>query len=206
MVLVSCQKEHESASQLIMPTGSGTISPLLTRDSTPSSISTMTLSHFKTDLMTRLNIPLNLADRTDNSLHFAYLKYKAFLEANSTLASLCASGEWEGKKPSVTDLIEIFQSKSMWHSHHAKAFSRVADYPEMVSWLERQRMLLPILDFGALKGLHTISRTCLLFWRVKKWVNQGARAKESWSWRMTTVVVAVGPRRKVIRRKRVQSK
>ena len=139
MVLVSCQKEHESASQLIMPTGSGTISPLLTHDSTPSSISTMTLSHFKTDLMTRLNIPLNLADRTDNSLHFAYLKYKAFLEANSTLASLCASGEWEGKKPSVTDLIEIFQSKSMWHSHHAKAFSRVADYPEMVSWLEKAK-------------------------------------------------------------------
>ena len=88
--------------------------------------------------MTRLNIPFNLADRTDGSLHFAYQKYKAFLEANSTLASLCASGEWEGKKPSVTDLIELFQSKSMWHAHHAKAFSRVVDYPEMVSWLEKQ--------------------------------------------------------------------
>ena len=48
---------------------------------------------------------------TDGSLHLAYQKYKAFLEANATLALLYASGEWEEKKPSVTDLIEIFQSK-----------------------------------------------------------------------------------------------
>jgi len=65
-----------------------------------------------------------MADHMDGSLHLAYQKYKAFLEANATLALLCASGEWEGKKPSVTDLIEIFQSKSMWHSHYAKAFPR----------------------------------------------------------------------------------
>jgi len=117
--------------------GSAATSPPLTRDSTPASIFT-TLTPFKTDLMTRLNIPLNLANRTDGSLHFAYQKYKAFLEANSTLASLCASGEWEGKRPSVTDLIELFQSKSMWHAHHAKAFAWVVDYPEMVSWLEKQ--------------------------------------------------------------------
>jgi hypothetical protein len=131
-------KEPESTSHFIMPTGSAATSPPLTRSSTPASISSTTLTPFKTDLMTRLNIPFDLADRTDGSLHFAYQKYKAFLEATDTLASLCASGEWEGKRPSVTDLIEIFQSKSMWHAHHAKAFSRVVDYPEMVSWLERR--------------------------------------------------------------------
>ncbi|KAF8233141.1 hypothetical protein L208DRAFT_1218516, partial [Tricholoma matsutake] len=90
-------------------------------------------------LITHLNIPSNLADHTDGGLHIGYQKYKAFLEANATLAALCASGEWEGRKPSVTDLIEIFQSKSMWHANHSKAFSRVSDYPEMVSWLERRK-------------------------------------------------------------------
>jgi hypothetical protein len=89
--------------------------------------------------MTRLDIPFNLADRKDGSLHFAYQKYKAFLQAMQTLAELSSSGEWEGKKPSVTDLIEIFQSKSMWHLHHSEAFSRVSDYPEMVSWLEKKK-------------------------------------------------------------------
>ena len=124
-----------------MPTGFTSTSPSLTSSySTPASTSTTTtLTSFKTDLMTHLNIPLKLADHTDGSLHLAYQKYKAFLEANATLALLCASGEWERKKPSVTDLIEIFQSKSMWHSHHAKAFSKVADYPEMVSWLDKEK-------------------------------------------------------------------
>jgi hypothetical protein len=27
----------------------------------------------------------------------------------------------------------------MWHSHHSKAFSRVSDYPEIVSWLEKKK-------------------------------------------------------------------
>ena len=42
----------------------------------------------------------------------------------------------------VTDLIEIFQSKSMWHAHHAKAFSKVGNYPGMVSWLNREKNAL----------------------------------------------------------------
>jgi hypothetical protein len=88
--------------------------------------------------MARLGIPPHLADRSETSLHFGYQKYKAFLQANQKLQDLSASGEWEGKKPSRTDIIEIFQSRSMWHSHHSKIFSRVSSYPIMVSWLERE--------------------------------------------------------------------
>jgi hypothetical protein len=98
-----------------------------TSEGLTSVLADMSLSPFKKDLMTHLDIPFNLANRKDSSLHFAYQKYKAFLQANQTLAELCSSGEWAGKKPSVTDLIKIFQSKSMWHSHHSKAFSRVSD-------------------------------------------------------------------------------
>jgi len=65
-------------------------------------------------------------------------QYKAFLEANSTLASLCASGEWEGKRPSVTDLIETLSIPSLCGMHTMQRLSpRVVDYPEMVSWLEK---------------------------------------------------------------------
>jgi hypothetical protein len=79
-----CQKEHDFSSQSITPTGSTSSLP---QDSTPASTSEgltsvladMSLSPFKKDLMTRLDIPFNLADRKDSSLHFAYQKYKAFL-------------------------------------------------------------------------------------------------------------------------------
>jgi hypothetical protein len=115
------------------------LTPASTSEGLTSVLADMSLNLFKKDLMTHFDIPFNLADHKDSSLYFAYQKYKTFLQANQTLAELCSSEEWAGKKPSVTDLIEIFQSKSMWHSHHSKAFSRVSDYPEMVSWLEKKK-------------------------------------------------------------------
>jgi hypothetical protein len=93
-----CQKEHDFSFQSITPTGSTSSLP---RDSTPASTSegltsvlaNMSLSPFKKDLMTRLDISFNLADHKDSSFHFAYQKYKAFLQANQTLAELCGSGK-----------------------------------------------------------------------------------------------------------------
>ena len=138
------QQEYDFTSHPTIPAGS---LPSGSHDSTPTSVSvdlsstlaSTALSPFKRDLMTRLDIPLALADRTDGSLHIGYQKYKAFLQASKTLATLCNAGQWQGKRPSATDLIEIFQSKSMWHAHHAKAFSRVSGYPEMVLWLEKDK-------------------------------------------------------------------
>ena len=145
-IIINYQKEYESASQssqpsqpkpkpIIIPMGS-TVARSLTPDPTHLSH----LSTFRMDLMSCLHITLHLADCTDHhGLHFAYQKYKVFLEANDTLASLCASGKWEGKRPVITDFIEKFQSKSMWHAHYAKALSKVGNYPEMVSWLNREK-------------------------------------------------------------------
>ena len=48
-------------------------------------------------------------------------------------------GTWPlPKKASNTELVEIFFSKSYWHSHVVKGFSAIASYPEMVGWLERE--------------------------------------------------------------------
>ncbi|KAF8813281.1 hypothetical protein BYT27DRAFT_7041273, partial [Phlegmacium glaucopus] len=38
--------------------------------------------------------------------------------------------------PSQTELVEIFMSRSYWHSHVSKPFSTLARYPQMVEWLE----------------------------------------------------------------------
>jgi len=53
-------------------------------------------------------------------------------------------GKWPlPKKASQTELVEIFLSKSYWHSHVTKAFSTIARYPEMVRWLEHEDKDIP---------------------------------------------------------------
>jgi hypothetical protein len=34
------------------------------------------------------------------------------------------------------DLIQLFVSKSFWHSHYKPLFAKVSAYPDMVRWLE----------------------------------------------------------------------
>jgi hypothetical protein len=84
--------------------------------------------------MTLLGIPAHLSVRNDRNIRLAYKKYKAYLSASQTLSQM---DSWPGKKPCTTDLIEVFVLKSMWFSHYKPAFSKVADYSEMVKWLEK---------------------------------------------------------------------
>jgi hypothetical protein len=86
--------------------------------------------------MTHLGIPNHLSNLADRNLHFAYQKYKAYVQAYQTLLKCVSDGTWPGKKPSGTDIIEIFLSKSMWFSHYKPAFTKVSNYPLMVEWLE----------------------------------------------------------------------
>jgi len=86
--------------------------------------------------LSQLGIAFHLADRSDHSLHIAYQKYKAYLEACHTYEMKVADGSWIGNKLTAVDLIQLFVSKSFWHSHYKKLFSKVANYPDMVAWLE----------------------------------------------------------------------
>jgi len=88
--------------------------------------------------MTLLEIPSHLTNRAERNIHFAYEKYKAYLSATQTLSTRISEGTWPGKKPSSTNLIEIFLSKSMWFSHYKPAFSKVSNYPLMIEWLENR--------------------------------------------------------------------
>jgi hypothetical protein len=94
------------------------------------------LDSFKQETLSKLNISVHLADRSDGGLHLAYQKYKAYLEATQTYNRMVADGTWDGKKLTAVDLIELFVSKSYFHSHYRKHFSKVSNYPLMLEWLE----------------------------------------------------------------------
>jgi hypothetical protein len=104
--------------------------------STPTTTGSGTSSGSKEAILTLLGIPSYLCDRSDHSLHTSYQKYKAHLEATQTYERMVADGSWTGNKISAVDFIELFVSKSFWHSHVKKYFSKVSDHPLMVEWLE----------------------------------------------------------------------
>jgi hypothetical protein len=80
-----------------------------------------------------------MADRDDRGLHVAYEKYKAYLEACRVYEGKVADGSWTGRKLTGVDLIQLFVSKSYWHSHVKPLFSKVQNHPEMIKWLEREK-------------------------------------------------------------------
>jgi hypothetical protein len=88
--------------------------------------------------MSILNIDRELSDRSKKGLKWCYEKYKAFNAAVQTMDELSKQGKWPSacKKPNHTELVEIFMSKSYWHSYVVKPFAVIARYPEMVAWLE----------------------------------------------------------------------
>ena len=51
---------------------------------------------------------------------------------------MVSDGTWAGRKLTAVDLIELFVSKSFWHSHIKKYFSKVSNYPMLVEWLENE--------------------------------------------------------------------
>ena len=98
---------------------------------------TTNLHHIQ--LMNLLEIYPELSDRSKKGLVWCYKKYKAFNAAVQTMDQLSKQGKWPlAKKPSHTELVEIFLSKLFWHSHVVKPFAIVARYPQMVAWLERE--------------------------------------------------------------------
>jgi hypothetical protein len=49
---------------------------------------------------------------------------------------MLADGSWTGNKLIAVDLIQLFVSKSFWHSHYRKFFPKVSNHPFLLEWLE----------------------------------------------------------------------
>jgi hypothetical protein len=64
-----------------------------------------------------------------------------------------ADGSWNGNKLTGADLIQLFVSKSFWHSHYKPLFSKVSNYPDMLKWLDGEKDRLSDEDlWGYKKG------------------------------------------------------
>lgn len=115
-----------------------------TRQPTPGSDITASITHptpaggesFAAGILSQLGLPAHMADRNDRGLHVAYEKYKAYLEACRVYERKVAEGNWTGGKLTGADLIQLFVSKSFWHSHYKPLFSKVSNHPDMIKWLE----------------------------------------------------------------------
>lgn len=97
---------------------------------------TTNLHHIQ--LMDVLGIDSELTDRSKKGLRWCYKKYKAFNDSVQSMDQMTREGKWPSgiRKPGHTELVEIFMSKSYWHSHVSKPFALIARYPQMVAWLE----------------------------------------------------------------------
>jgi hypothetical protein len=105
-------------------------------------------------MISLLGIPTHLTGSGDVSLPIAYQKYKAFLAATQTCNQMVRDNSWTLKRPTRVDLIEIFVSKSYYHSHYKAHFPKVTDHPDMVAWLEGQEDRLSNLDLWGIKKVN----------------------------------------------------
>ena len=97
---------------------------------------TTNLHHIQ--LMDALGIDSELTDCSKKGLRWCYKKYKAFNGVVQSMDQMTREGKWPLaiRRPGHTELVEIFMSKSYWHSHVVKPFALIARYPQMVAWLE----------------------------------------------------------------------
>jgi hypothetical protein len=93
-------------------------------------------SYSKEAILTSLGILTHLCDHSDHGLQISYKKYKAHLEACNTYNQMVLEGSCLGNKLTAVDLVELFVSKSFWHSHVKKHCSQVSNHSLMVEWLE----------------------------------------------------------------------
>lgn len=92
-----------------------------------------------TGLAARLAIPAHyLTHISHPSLHVAYERYKACMEAQDRLDTMVSLGNWTGKVPIREDIINLFAKRSTWYNYYCKAFGNIADdYPDLFKFLER---------------------------------------------------------------------
>ena len=125
--------------------------------SVSASASASVLDPFKLEIIRILKIPVHLTGSADVSLQVAYQKYKAYLVASQALDDMLGNWTWTIKCPTRTDLIEVFVSKSFFHSHYRRYFPKVAYYPKMMAWLEGKSESEDVEVWGVKKVTYTFS-------------------------------------------------
>ena len=92
----------------------------------------------KKELKTLLQVIDGLTDTNNKSLCYAYSKYKATVAAAQLYDQIVLEGRWPEcyQKVTVTEVRQIFVSKSVWHTQYIPCFQEIANHEAMVEWLE----------------------------------------------------------------------
>jgi hypothetical protein len=137
------------------PHGSSTGTPVGAPISFPASGSK---EYSKKELIALLGIPEHLTTEPKNlGLRNYYHRYKACLEAIDLVQRKAQQGTWPGVKPSNTQIIQIFASKSMWHTYMVPAFESINNLPDVKDWLEDKEGVMDVDVWGKMKGNYTFT-------------------------------------------------
>ena len=93
----------------------------------------------KQELKALLDVDETLANSQSKSLHVAYAKYMACLAAIQAYEGIIAEGKWPHnyENVTITEIRQLFVSKSVWHAQYVPSFQDITSYGEMLAWLER---------------------------------------------------------------------
>ena len=112
-----------------------------------------------------------LTDTTNKSLHYAYSKYKAIIQLYDEIIS---EGGWPEhyQKVTVTEIQQIFVSKSVWHAQYIPCFQDISKHEEMVEWLQDS-------GSGDDENVWGFKKMAYHFSDLKEWLEEKEKAKGS---------------------------
>jgi hypothetical protein len=125
----------------------------------------------KKQLKPFLQVDDHLTDTTNKSLRYAYAKYKAILEAVQLYNTINMDGGWpeQYQKVSLTEIRQIFVSKSVWHAQYIPLFQDISKHEEMVEWLEDN-------GSGNDEDVWGYRKTAYHFSDLKEWLEEKKKA------------------------------
>ena len=87
-----------------------------------------------------------------------FKKWQCFESVKADLEERRTKGTWTMAVLTVTQLIEIFQGKSVRHKNYQKTFPKIERFPRMKMWLEKAENAPSDLEiWGQTKGSYNFS-------------------------------------------------
>jgi hypothetical protein len=126
------------------------------------------------ELKSLLEIDNTIADSTSKSLQIAFAKYKACNAAVQVYDTLIADGEWpdDYHRVTVTEIRQLFVSKSVWHAQYALCFQDITSHGDMLAWLENSPTALDDEElWGEEKAIYHFSD-------LKEWLKKKKKANK----------------------------
>ena len=128
----------------------------------------------KNELKVLLQVDDGVASSQGKSVRIAYAKYKAGNAAVQQYDSIVTGGRWpkQYQTVTVTEIRQLFISKTVWHSLYVPCFQDIMKYEEMVAWLDGTGSDVP--DNESLWGYQKATYLCS---DLKGWLQDRKKGK-----------------------------